>query len=92
LTTTENYENRLWNRVNLLVLELKSHFDKTEKQEKQNKLSLTTRKKRKPVSSCRENAYKEKISTLILLASTTFLHFDSDKKKEKNKLFSLTSL
>ena len=27
---------------------------------KQNKLSLTTRKKRKPVSSCRENAYKKK--------------------------------
>jgi len=100
LTTTENYENRLWNQVNLLVFELKSHSDKTEKQ---NKLSLTTRKKRKPVSSCRENAYKKKKSTLILLISDNFLHFDSDKKKEKqlintenrlrNQLFScLTTL
>ena len=50
---------------------------------KQNKLSLTTRKKRKPVSSCRENAYKKKNSTLILLISDNFLHFDSDKKKTK---------
>jgi len=44
---------------------------------------LTTRKKRKPVSSCRENAYKKNFSTLILLISDNFLHFDSDKKKEK---------
>jgi len=50
---------------------------------KQNKLSLTTRKKRKPVSSCRENAYKKNFSTLILLISDNFLHFDSDKKKTK---------
>ena len=39
---------------------------------KQNKLSLTTRKKRKPVSHCRENAYKEVFSTSVLLISTTF--------------------
>ena len=47
-------------------------FLQDRKDKKQNKLSLTTRKKRKSVSSCRENAYKEKISTLILLVSTTF--------------------
>ena len=40
LTTTENYENRLWNWVNLLVFGLKSHSDKTEKQEKNKTNSL----------------------------------------------------
>ncbi|MDR3653207.1 MAG: hypothetical protein P4L34_09590 [Paludibacter sp.] len=62
----------------LFTLSGENRLTKPEK----NKLSLTTRKKRKPVSSCRENAYMENFSTLILLDSTTFLHFDSDKKKE----------
>ena len=50
---------------------------------KKNKLSLTTRKKRKPISSCRENVYTENFSTLILLTSTVFCISTTRKKKEK---------
>ena len=63
-----------------LIYGWKARFDKTKRKEK---LSLTTQKKKKNVSGCRENAYKEKNRLLFSLFRQHFCILTATER-EKN--------
>ena len=81
ISTTTHNDWKPWNYALTIEKQLltfrtpgrKVYFDLTKKKRTKNKLSMTTRKKRKPVSSCRENAYRKVLDTSTFRISTTFL-------------------
>ena len=93
LTTTENYENRLWNWVNLLVFGLKSHLDRTEKQEKNKINSLWQLEKREnPFRVVERMLTRKKFRLWFCSFPTTFCILTATKRKQKWHLNAETRL